>query len=54
MSDADVRKWYKAAKYLRKKYSAAELVITGHQDWKGLESVDHTIILPERAQNSGR
>lgn len=54
VGDADVRSWLKAAKHVRKQYGSAELVITGHQDWKGLESLNQTIHLLHQAKKSGQ
>lgn len=43
LSHADPKKWIKAALKTRKRYAEAEIVITGHHEWKGIESLDHTI-----------
>lgn len=43
--DADVKNWYSAAKQTRKRYKRAQLVVTGHQEWDGMRSLDRTITL---------
>ncbi len=45
IGDADINNWLKAAKKIRRKYKKAKTVITGHEAWNDLDSVDRTIEL---------
>ncbi len=45
VGDADLKSWKGAIERLLIKYKDAEYIITGHQDWKNKNSLNHTLRL---------
>lgn len=45
IAEADLNAWPKSINKLKEKYPDAKYVVTGHQAWKGQESLDYTLEL---------
>lgn len=45
LGDADVKAWEKSIKIVQTKFKSPKYIITGHDDWKVLTSLDHTLKL---------
>ncbi|MWB95038.1 subclass B1 metallo-beta-lactamase [Flavobacterium sp. GA093] len=42
LGDADVNEWKKSIKKVQAKFSKPKFIITGHDDWTNIESLNHT------------
>ena len=45
LGDADVKDWEKSIKKVQTKFKNPKYIITGHDDWKDLNSLNHTLKL---------
>ncbi|MFB3387142.1 subclass B1 metallo-beta-lactamase [Flavobacterium sp. LAR06] len=45
LGDADVKEWEKSIKKVQSKFMNPKYIITGHDDWKDLSSLKHTLNL---------
>lgn len=45
LGDADVKEWEKSIKEVQSKFKSPKYIITGHDDWKDLNSLKHTLKL---------
>jgi len=45
LGDADVKDWEKSIKKVQTKFKKPKYIITGHDDWKDLNSLNHTLKL---------
>lgn len=45
LGDADVKEWEKSIKKVQSKFQDPKYIITGHDDWKDLSSLKHTLKL---------
>ena len=43
LGDADVQEWEKSIKKVQSKFKSPKYIITGHDDWKDLTSLKHTL-----------
>ncbi|MFH6957836.1 subclass B1 metallo-beta-lactamase [Flavobacterium aquidurense] len=57
LGDADVKDWEKSIKKVQAKFKNPKYIITGHDDWKDLGSLNHTLKLVQKyntAKTSGQ
>jgi len=57
LGDADVKEWEKSIKKVQSKFKSPKYIITGHDDWKDLTSLEYTLKLVQKfnaAQTSGK
>jgi glyoxylase-like metal-dependent hydrolase (beta-lactamase superfamily II) len=52
IADANIQLWESTIKTLQAKYNNADYIITGHQDWRSKQSLDHTIQLLQQYKNT--
>lgn len=45
LGDADVKEWEKSIKKVQSKFKSPKYIITGHDDWSDLRSLNHTLKL---------
>ncbi|WKL48472.1 subclass B1 metallo-beta-lactamase [Flavobacterium pectinovorum] len=45
LGDADVAEWKKSIKKVKSKFKSPKYIITGHDEWKNTESLNHTLKL---------
>lgn len=45
LGDADVKEWEKSIKKVQSKFKSPKYIITGHDDWTDLQSLNHTLKL---------
>lgn len=45
LGDSDVKEWEKSIKKVQSKFKKPKYIITGHDDWKDLSSLNHTLKL---------
>lgn len=45
LGDSDVKEWEKSIKKVQSKFKNPKYIITGHDDWKDLSSLNHTLKL---------
>ncbi|PTT13237.1 subclass B1 metallo-beta-lactamase [Flavobacterium sp. HMWF030] len=45
LGDADVKEWEKSIKKVQSKFKSPKYIITGHDDWNDLRSLNHTLKL---------
>ncbi|KAF2331396.1 subclass B1 metallo-beta-lactamase [Flavobacterium daemonense] len=45
LGDADVKEWKKSIEKVQMKFKNPKYIITGHEDWKNTESLNHTLKL---------
>jgi len=45
LGDADVKEWGKSIKKVQSKFKSPKYIITGHDDWSDLRSLNHTLKL---------
>lgn len=45
LGDADVKEWEKSIKKVQSKFKSPKYIITGHDDWTDLKSLNHTLKL---------
>lgn len=57
LGDADVKEWKKSIIKVQSKFKSPKYIITGHDDWKDLTSLNHTLKMVQKyntAQTSGK
>lgn len=57
LGDANVKEWEKSIKKVQSKFNNAKYIITGHDDWKNLTSLNHTLKMVQEyntVRNSGK
>lgn len=57
LGDADVKEWEKSIIKVQSRFKSPKYIITGHDDWKDLTSLNHTLKMVQKyntAQNSGK
>ena len=53
LGDADVKEWEKSIKKVQSKFMNPQYIITGHDDWKDITSLKHTLHLVQE-YNAGK
>ncbi len=57
LGDADVKEWEESIIKVKSKFKSPKYIITGHDDWKNLTSLNHTLKMVQKyntAQTSGK
>ena len=53
LGDADVKEWEESIKKVQSKFMNPQYIITGHDDWKDITSLKHTLHLVQE-YNAGK
>lgn len=49
--EANLEEWSKTIKNIKRKFSRPKYIITGHQDWSSIQSLNHTLKLLKQQKN---
>lgn len=55
LADANLKAWPQTINNLQKRYPKPKYIVTGHQDWRNTQSLEHTLqLLKQKAQSDSR